>query len=552
MAVSTYMRKILDQFSFYSYKESYGQERVDKYQQWVPNDDVRRLEAYAMLESYYRNSARNWLNSNAQDEDVTGRREYGDPHLLVNVALSSLLGNSQRIVVDGSVGGEVPAAVAQQEALEQWALNEKLPLKMLECERTSIKLGDGVYVLGWDEEVKRPRLTVYDPGFYYPHFDAINKGSEDFPSTICIAYEYEDRDPADPKDITIFVRRIRWRLLATETEYSYKWNDAPTNYNVAFDDAIWRRNDIKDEVFDFDMSEVYRWVSYETEPDEMGQPVGGSYWLDLDYIPVVHVPNTVSVQNHFGDSMLGPVMQLLDDVVATDTDIQKAAATSGSPPIAVSGVAIGNEIISYGPGTVLSVGDGGTPTVIDTSMGLRALMELKNEMLERLSVNTRTPESLLGRVKPNEVPSGIALTLSFTPHSGMITEMRLVRYEKNTLMLKFVSRMYLQAGLLQEVLPCHVKLGSYLPADKQETMTIVMNLYSAKAISLETAVTMLIEAGYPIEDWVEEIERIESRDVGTANELVTMTGDPNVGMRYLGLPEIAVVSMEDTNDEPAA
>ncbi|MER6031845.1 hypothetical protein [Streptomyces sp. NPDC001851] len=55
--------------------------------------------------------------------------------------------------------------------------------------------------------------------------------------------------------------------------------------------------------------------------------------------------------------------------------------------------------------------------------------------------------------------------------------------------------------------------------------------------SLETAVRMLQEAGYPIEDIAEEIERIQKRAFDQAARLADATGDNGVVREYLGLPE---------------
>jgi len=50
-------------------------------------------------------------------------------------------------------------------------------------------------------------------------------------------------------------------------------------------------------------------------------------------IALHHVPNTISETDHYGDSSLALVMQALDDLMATDSDLQAAAATTGSPPL---------------------------------------------------------------------------------------------------------------------------------------------------------------------------------------------------------------------------
>lgn len=56
-------------------------------------------------------------------------------------------------------------------------------------------------------------------------------------------------------------------------------------------------------------------------------------------------------------------------------------------------------------------------------------------------------------------------------------------------------------------------------------------------LSLETAIRMLVDAGYPIEDAQEEVQRIQKRAFDAAARLADATGDNDVVRAYLGLPE---------------
>lgn len=495
---------------------------------WVPEDDQRRLRAYSMLDAYTKNKARIWMleatTGSSTDLAVKDRREYGDPSLLVKTNLASLLGDDWEVTTEGALGEleeiNQEEAASQQKFIEEWAEKEKFTLKILENEEQAIKFGDGVYALGFDEEKDRVRLNVYDPGFYFPQFDDRAAGSEDFPEEVWIAWEFEE-DNAIGQEET-FVRRLRW------------WIDEETE-TCWMEDAIWRlENAVADVPFSGNPYDV---IIEQTD-------------LEIDFIPVVHIPNTVALQEHFGESILSDVLQVIDDIQSVDTDLQAAAATTGSPPIAITGM--GDDAnTSYGPGTVLRTGDGNA-TLLDTSRSLDALVKLKDALLERLAVNSQTPESLLGRVKPNEVPSGIALTLSFTPHSGMIKRMRLVRDHKYRLLFKFVIRMSRVNGVYEgseEEFVTKIQFGSFLPADAQEAMLVVTQLLEAKAISLETAVKYLVERGYPISDWVTEIDRITERDFEGAQQVLAITGNPELAAKRLGIDAADVLSFED-EEEP--
>ncbi|MER6925474.1 hypothetical protein ABT314_42315 [Streptomyces spiralis] len=64
-----------------------------------------------------------------------------------------------------------------------------------------------------------------------------------------------------------------------------------------------------------------------------------------------------------------------------------------------------------------------------------------------------------------------------------------------------------------------------------------MQGYEAGVFSLETAVRMLQEAGYPIDDIAGEIEQIQKRAFDQAARLADATGDNGVVREYLGLPK---------------
>jgi len=117
----------------------------------------------------------------------------------------------------------------------------------------------------------------------------------------------------------------------------------------------------------------------------------------------------------------------------------------------------------------------------------------------------------------------------------MVREMRLVRKTKYSLLFKMVGRFMLRNGDVEEVFPVELKFGTYLPSDRQETMTIVQNLLTVHGISLETAVALLVAAGFPIEDAATEVLRIQSRDFDGADTLLNATGDVATVRNYLGL-----------------
>ena len=562
---------VIDPYTYYDYKESFGTQHNAMSDIGAPSwvgDHWRRLQAYKLLESGYRNAAREWLNG-ASDDDKAKRREYGDAVTIRDGILSSLLGDDMSIIVRGAArnqAAEAPnsTAAAQLTKLLEWAEDESFFQRVHSSETNAVGLGDGVYVLSWDAKRKRPRLMSYDPGFYFPVLP--NDVTDDFPRKVHLAWEYEEPKVSDPDQMDKFVRRLTWeltdihphnaeslvveeddpgvmlfqneRVTDGQTVRRYPWNEDYSSETVIFKDYSWKIEDLDRKVDDFEENKA---IINTPETD-----------LQIDFLPIIHIPNTDPGQDHYGTSCVGVVMQILDDLVGNSTELHEASLTTAAPPIAVAGTSLPkNEdgtIAGYGPGTVWETGEG-TAEMIDTSKSLDALIKYDNMLGERLAVNAKVPESLLGKVKPSEVPSGITITLSWAPHTALIRGMRLIRKDKYRLLLRFVSRFFWYNELLSGAEEAFLEFGSFLPSDKNEVANIVSTLMGGdngghQSISLETAVRMLVEAGFPIEDATTEVERIQKRDVATADALVTATGDVNEGRKYLGLAPI------DFNEPP--
>lgn len=532
---------------------------------WVGEEHERRLLAYKILQSYDDNASREFRPEGEEGtRNRDDHREYGDASLLNDSVMSALLGESQTIIVPGAEAydpdaedpdpdeqSEAREAFELQEWLRGWAEEERLPLKLVENERKAVSLGDAVYTLGWSNAKGRPRLRVFDPGFYFPVLD--DRNEDEFPETVHLAWELE---PDDPESGRRRIRRITWRLApivaAGETPdgetalregeavddegritRQLPWNDEPTAVTCYLTDAVWDWDPMgRRKVTDLDPANA------EYQVNEDGVELRD---LDLmiDFVPVVHVPNTVAQLEHFGRASILKVLQILDDLANADTDVQAASATTGSPPISLSGATFAEgQRLQYKPGEVLETGPEGRLDVLDTSRSLDALLKYINELLSRLSTNSRLPAAILGRLEPSEVPSGIAMALSFGPLRAMIDQMRLVRGEKYPLLLKFAHRLAIGGGQVdvpEVYAPAELELGNYLPEDRAGAIKEVTELLVARAISVETAVRMLQAAGLPIEDATAEVAQIQARMFEAADKLLDATGDEAAVRAFLGL-----------------
>lgn len=560
--------------------------------------DARRLTAYRILQDYQDNQARQHLDT--LDATIKAdHREYGDAALIVNQALAGLLGEEQSITVEGAddydanlpavgaegsdttteqwqINAEAFLALQRQEWLRQWAVDSRFWLKMSSNERKAVGLGDAVYVFGWTRRKGRVDVKTYDPGFYFPDLDTTETSDEDFPTRIHIAFE-TDPDPStlQPRKL----RRITWELapipFASQTvinddgRYDRETlfdDDAMTTPSLQQGDRVERETgrvvraypwlvdgevsgetclmtDAQWDIADVRGTSVYD-LTYEKADFRLNADGEVIRRLDLgfDFLPIVHIPNTIAEEEHYGRSTLATILQILDDLAATDTDLSKAAATTGSPPLALKNAEMGKgQRRTYGPGEIFETGDG-TMTVLDTSRALDALLKLLEALFSRLSTNSRIPESVLGRVKPSEVPSGVALALSFGPMQSMVREMRQIRDEKYPIIFRIVQRIA-QVGLLKDGKPglergasfdSRIAFGSYLPADKAAAVDQVTKLLEKRAISRLTGVSMLVDAGFAIDDAVSEVERITHEDFEGAVQLFEALGSTEAVQEYLG------------------
>lgn len=487
---------------------------------WVGEHNERRLAAYKVLYAIYRNAGREFLNVEFE-ADRLKHREYGDAALLVKVVLAAVLGDDIGIAVEGAEDDENTAAQERQTWFDDWAATERFRAKVMETERDAQKIGDGVYVLGLSPEKRRVRVRLYDAGFYFPELDP-DAAEDEFPRRVHIAWEFEDRRD-DPRRPVRKVRRLTWELADLplgEAPRRYPWNGEPSSTTCYMTDGTWLLENVDGydvEHFPLDRAEAFALQNTPAGPVEVRQ-------LDqrFDFLPVVHLPNTVEIKEHFGEALLTSVAQILEDLARADTDTVMAAELAGVPMVGAAGVAAGD--LKVKAGTVIGLGPTGSLHVVDVSPALKACMDYVRALRDRLNENVRVPAEVVGRVEGKQDQSGIHLALSFGPMRSLIEEMRMVRDEKYPLLLRFVQRMSMAAGYLSgDVLPAQVKFGSFLPTDRAAVIDLVTNLWTAKLISRQRAIQILVDEGILDVDVVEELEAAESDDFAAALALLEAT-----------------------------
>jgi hypothetical protein len=579
---------VLDLWSNLNHKEAMEDpRRAHLAKSWMSDENLRRVTAYHLLDAYIENSSRELLRTTS-DADRSQHREYGDPSLLVERVVAAILGEEITLTVEGAdvdvpdapdlpeppeepgddasdvdrrvyqlqlerhqaevdrivdewerTWREQPALQDVQDRLRDWAQVEQLETKLRVGEGKAVGLGDGVFVLGWDGEKQRPVLQTYDPRAYFPVLDddAFRRG---FPTRVHLAWEEERTNAAGTRQT--WVRRITYQLVMLDQPRRYDWApDEDSWWTCTLTDAEWLLND-SEQGWVVDAVAPQR-AQYRTLPaqgvDADGQPIPGDPIVDLDlgidFIPVLHLPG-IPTDEHFGRSILARVLQLLDDLQASDSDLQAAAALAGTPMVGMSGKTVLPDGLVVEPGAVIGLGEGGRMDVVDLSASVEALRHVISDLLQRLSVNISVPGEVLGRVDEIGAESGFARLLKLGPFSSLIGVLRLVRVHKYGLLLKMVQRMY-QAGDVWEPGPsvdARIVFGGFLPTDTQQVISDVVSLLGAKAITVETALRMLVEAGVSIDDVTDEAERLQSRDFAGATALLDALGDEALVYDYLG------------------
>ena len=596
---------------------------------WVPEEERRRITAYDVLGAYLSNNARAYLPDLDDDPNrEESWQEYGDVALLTRQIRNSVMGEEPAIGVTGAdtplAEGpdlpefppepepdlpeieaafaervysrqlelwqdraeaaytrweadveEQPALLARQDALREWALDERFLQKVVECEgRNVVPLGEGVYTAGWDDRHQRPTVEFFDPAAYFPVLDDDVRPS-DFPTRVHLAWQYTEIDDRGRK--TDMVRRITYELVPVD-EAPPGWDAAgylpegeQQTHVCLMSDGAWPVEAFRDTTLD-GLGRAAEWRRIVVDGEEIELR---DYPLGYDFLPIVHVTHDLATASHFGESPIAALAQLFDEIQATDTDESLASRWAARPPFVVSGMAqasgrtdeerAANNTIDVSPGRAFKAAPGGGLDVLDMAKGLTAIGERLRALLKRLSVNGSISEGMIGRVDASEVPSGLALTLSFTSFEQMIYGARLARDGKYRLLLKMVQRIQIHhAGgwvtenvdgteeTSTEVYDAGIVFGAFMPQDLLGVVEVVTRALNAYALSIDTAVAMLQEAGVPVDDIKAEVAAIRARMGATAEAITAATGDVGAGAAWLGLREFEPVEAPGENgDQPA-
>lgn len=495
------------------------------------------------------------------DADPLARRLYNAQLRAWQDRAAEVLENYEQAVADQ------PSLRLRQAELDEWFTRRGVGAVVTEAEGDAVALGDTVYAL-WPQADDWPRVSVIDPSGYFPLVYDTDAG--EFPDRHDVAWEFVETDERGNPET--YLRRLTWELveIAAMRSRDGQWIDAEGNPADRPTLYAGDTSTITERVVDGQIARVLPWhtdgefttmTCVYTEAVWAVRNLKGGKLRDLDLataevvnydhvdllvdlIPVIHVPNTPSTVTGWGVSSLSNVAQVADDISTNDTDAMKASRYLSDPTIFVSGVAgdIGDTVA---PGVLYKGGENGSMTVLDLAVGLEKLMAHGDRLEDRFWQNGGVPKEVLGRANAENL-SGIALALKYAPFAQLVGTMRMAREHKYALLAKFAQRLAQVAGALDAgpTPPCGIRWGSFLPTNRTETVEMVATALNAKAISTQTAVMLLVSAGFPVADADAEVARIRAEDGETAKAMADATGSEQVAADFLGVDLPAAPSIE--------
>lgn len=608
---------VIDLWSSIDHKAGMGKNSggIDGAPQWLDDTNKRRLNFYLRVKAYLETVGRELLIEDEDDPNRKDSwREYGDPGVLVQRVAAAMLGEAPEIGVvgadrpvadapdirpapkapadglDPTVKGvmdqvfeaamgvweaealatleewrkdleELPKLKAREDWLRKWAEDEHFFAKLHELERECIvPLGSGVMVFGWDHARSRVGCEIFEPDAYFPVLD--DKSPGEYPDRVHLAWPYKVKNKSG--ELEDWVRRITYELVPVVVDEGqedpapgvdrgqappYLEDASSWAHSCLLTDASWPA-DAFDQVDGLNDRAVYSMA-----PIVVGGPLVplNRVPIGLDFIPVIHWPNTPALLTHFGRSFLAGLFQLLDEIAATDMDEALASRWAGRPPFVVKGLEPGTTELNMTPGKAVKTGPGGGVETIEMAPNLLQIGERIQRLLKRLSVNGSVPEGLIGRVDAAEVPSGLALSLSFTAFEQMIGSGREARSLPGGLVGKFVQRIAIANGdeTLDtssggDALPTELRFGSFMPQDLAGGAGVLKLLREAGLISQETGVRMAQDHGVPVGDVTAEVLAIREEMGEAALRISDATGDPKYGARFLGIQDFDAGNPDQT------
>lgn len=454
-----------------------------------------------------------------------------------------------------------PKLEARQKWLREWAdaANADFIGRVVEAENEYIvPLGDGVYTLGWSAAKRRVEVNVLEPDVYFPDLAGAD-GINDFPETVHLCWPETrwERQPDGRLGQVEYVEKITYELVPLDPEdpkhdpsldYSHMpryplSTNGPTHL-CFMSHGVWRAEDFES-VYEDPTEPPDRWVQIPDPTERGGFVEANRVSLGYDFIPVVHVPNTLARSTHFGRSPLSRVAQLIDELAKADTGRALAAAWAADPLTVFKGLQPGQydpdkKLVIRPPAGFAAESDGGIETV-DMAAQLDGLGRYVESLIDRLSTNMAVPKGLIGRIEAAEIPSGVALALLFTALDQLVMQSHMAREPKYPLLLKMMQRIALHWGDPHmtgdpTIYQAYIEWGPYMPTDLTALANVIKMLRDAKAVSASACITALQAAGFITGDHAVELAALMEENADLIEAYSDALG-PKYAARVAGIPD---------------
>ncbi len=508
---------------------------------WMPPEHLDRLRQYEIFRALHENRIGGLLKDKEAAKKIRG---YGDYSLVVETSRDAVLGDRIEIEVPGSSDEGNAGAVARKTLLDEWARRQRWASKMYRCETDAAAVGDCVYELR--PNGSRLLLRAHDPESFFPVWE---NAEGDFDEAY-LAWEerntgqYLPSPPANMADLhnrdgQVVLYRRHYEMLSVQEarDRGVTTVGARTRTEICIVTSGWFRIENRSGEKPVGFERLER-LGFELTED--GDPID-SLDTGFDTPPLFYIPNREATGQPWGLPEGDVVLQTLLDAAQDQSDLKENTYANAfpvmydeNPPVGAvprpgqqQGHAATRSQEKYKPGMIYN---GRKLGVVDMSHGNELLMKHEEWLIAKALSNSRTTLIAAGKLEGGEIPSGIALMIALLPLFAKTLPKRQTRKDKLGMMLKHVLRWHRDFGKAGDFFgsaedaanatatwpegiwsseEAYPSFGSIIPIDKKQVSEIVASLITAGAISDETAVTMLLVAGFPIDDATKEVERLK-------------------------------------------
>lgn len=473
---------------------------------WVPRpEDAERVQAYSTYEDVFHNVKDAFLAvlRDASGEEV-GRRFIPAARSIIEATNRYLCKNMTYVsTVPTDVTLADDAVAATMALLTNTFKREEFTAKFMSMKRWMLIKGDSLLHISADplkEQGQRLRITEVPPEFYFPIFHPIDAERV----VGCYLTTLVLNDDGDE-----IAQRIEYRrILSEEDAATYGAPLGSIWYRLSF----WESDgwDDRDPLSEEDLKDVPAPSWAATPAGAAVDPLAG-YALPpmITAIPVYHFRNNRRGTAPYGTSELQGIETLLAGVTQALTDTDLATALQG---IGVFWTDSGKPRDDQGnetdwviaPASMIELEPGKKVGRLEgvSAQGVAAMHSHSDKLQAEARASTATPDIAVGRVDVSVASSGVALAIEMAPIISKNEE------KEEEISGKLDQLLY---DLLNGWFPAYeqhnagglvvtVAFGDPLPVNREAVVKEVVDLVTAKVISIQYGLQMLKDKlGYDID-----------------------------------------------------